>query len=617
MNGMLGVAVCSTCAGGEASAGQQPETITLRMASDLRKMLDCSICLTIYTDPVTMRCGHTFCELCIDQVLYIQEMEESGVFTCPECKEVLEAWPVLQRNITLCDIVESFHSAQEETGVFCTYCIHSPVPAVMSCLMCEASLCDNHLRVHSKSPEHVLCDPTTSLENRKCSVHKKILEYYCLADAACICVSCRLDGDHQGHKVETLDEASKKKKQKLRNNLQELITKREETEKEVQSLQENKRKVHEKSSGVTERVTALFRDLRRQLDDLEKRVLRGVSRQEEKLSLPLSVYIQQLEIKKAELSRKMRHIEELCNMTDPLTVLQESHTGDLCDTEEGDKEDRERHDGRDLDVALISHTLYTGLSDIIAGVTGGSIIQEATDILLDINTAHNKLHISDDMKIVCRSDISQNRPETPERFQTYPQVISSQSFSSGRHYWEVDVSKSEWFSVGMCYPSVNRRGDQSLTGHNKAWCLLNYKNKFFVVHDCKWILLPDIVSSNRVGIYLDYEAGRLSFYDLCVPIRHLHTFTATFTEPLHAALCVVEGCINICNRRGKQEHRHRARGCRGGKRKQARALERHKQGRGNLITVSLVRNVVGAVATCHGAAPAGTTSILHPLSILQ
>ncbi|XP_068091072.1 E3 ubiquitin/ISG15 ligase TRIM25-like [Hyperolius riggenbachi] len=523
-------------------------------SADLRKELDCSICLSIYTDPVNLRCGHNFCRLCIDQVLETQE--GAGVYSCPECRKRFQERPALQRNITLQKIVERFSSAQsdqEETGVFCTYCIHSPVPAVMSCVHCEASLCDNHLRVHSKSPEHVLCDPTTSPENRKCSVHKKILEYYCLANATCICVSCKVEGDHQGHKVETLVEASEKKKQKLRNDLQELITKTEETEKEVQRLQENKRKVHEKSFGIAATVIGLFRDIRRQLDDLEKRVLREVWRQKEELSLPLADFIQQLEVKKAELSRKMCHIEELCNMTDPLTVLQESHTGDLCDTEEGDKEDRERPDGRDLDVALISHTLYTGLSDIIAGVTGGCIIQEATDILLDINTASNYLHISDDIKIVSWSDISQNRPETPERFQNRCQVMSRQCFSSGRHYWEVEVSKSERWDVGMCYPSIDRRGWQSGIGYNnKSWVLLRHNNQWGAVHVKKGILLPGNASSNRVRIYLDYEAGRLSFYGFSNSIRHLRTFTANFTEPLHAALHVEEGSIKICGRSNQE-----------------------------------------------------------------
>ncbi|XP_018416437.1 PREDICTED: E3 ubiquitin/ISG15 ligase TRIM25-like [Nanorana parkeri] len=535
-------------------------------SADLKQELDCSICLSTYTDPVMLRCGHNFCRVCIDNVLDTQD--RSGGYFCPECRAEFQDRPVLHRNITLRNIAETFRSIEPDqekktTGIFCTYCIHSPVPAVKSCLHCEASLCDDHLRVHSKSPVHVLTEPTTSMEKRKCSVHRKILEYFCLVDATCICVSCRLDGKHRGHKVETLDVASEKKKQKLRTGLQKLITEREETEKRVRSLQERRRKVQEKSAGVTERVTALFRDLRRHLEDLEKRVLREISRQEERLSHQLSDLIQGLEIKD-QLSRKMDHIEEMCNMTDPLTVLQESDTGDLCDTEEGDDEDRERrdteegddedrerhdellHDGGDLDVAGLSHTLHSGLSDMMKGVNVCFNIQEASDIVLDVNTAHNILQISEDMKTVSMSDIKQNRPETPERFQTYNQVFSSRKFSSGRHYWEVDVSGSDWWVIGMCYPSIERRGVQSVIAYNnKSWGLYSDTNQCLVLHNSTMIQLPDNISSNRVRIYLDYEAGQLSFYDLCDPIRHLHTFTTTFTEPLHPALRVVKGHIKI------------------------------------------------------------------------
>ncbi|XP_040211095.1 E3 ubiquitin-protein ligase TRIM58-like [Rana temporaria] len=522
-------------------------------SADLRQELDCSICLTTYTDPVNLRCGHNFCRVCIDRVLDTQG--GSGGYSCPECREEFRDQPALHRNITLRNIVETFRSTQLEegkTGIFCTYCYHSPVPAVISCLHCEASLCDNHLRVHSKAPEHVLTDPTTSMENRKCSIHRKLLEYYCTEDSACICVTCRLDGEHRGHKVETLDEASENKKQKLRNVLQKLMTEREETEKRVQSLQDRRRKVQEKS----ERVTALFIELRRHLEDLEKRVRRNISSQEERISL--SDLIHQLEIKKEELSRKMEDIEELCNMTDPLTVLQESDTGDLCDTEEGDNEDRERHDrllhdGGDLDVSGISHTLHTGLSDMIKEVNVFFNIQEASDILLDVNTAQNNLQISDDMKTVSRSDIEQNRPETPERFQWWAQVLSSQRFSSGRHYWEVDVRESENYRVGMCYPSIEKRGVQSGIGNNnKSWGLWRDSGGCYLIHDNKWIIISPDLSSNRVRISVDYEAGQLSFYDLCDPIRHLHTFTTTFTEPLHVGLAVGEGSITISG--GERRH---------------------------------------------------------------
>ncbi|XP_073472011.1 E3 ubiquitin-protein ligase TRIM39-like [Aquarana catesbeiana] len=568
-------------------------------SANLRKELECSICLNIYTDPVTLKCGHNFCRDCIGRALDTQEW--FGGYSCPECREEFQKWPALRRNITLRNIVENFLSAQpdwEESGVFCTYCIHTPVAAVKSCLHCEASLCGNHLRVHSKSPEHVLCEPTTSLENRKCSIHRELLKYHCTEDSTYICVSCRLDGEHQGHQVETLDEASEMKKKKLRNVLMKLMTEREETEKRVQSLQEFRWLVQGKADDKTKRVTALFRDLRRRLEDLERKVLSEISGQAERVSLSISILIQQLEIKKDKLSKKMGNIEELCNMTDPLTVLQESDTSDLCDTEDGDDEDRERHDkllhdGGDLDMAGISHTLHTGLSDIMSGVniqicTGtevyphsttkdkvhvntelsrkhpqpiptiqrsrhqaggpkiGSVQQTSgvTDILLDVRTAGNTLRISDDRKTVSVTS-DQNRPETPERFHHYPQVISSQSFSSGRHYWEVAVGWADLWRVGMCYPSIDRRGEQSLIGANKSWGLVRGGDMYLAIHDNNRIRLPGTVSSNRVSMDLDYEAGRISFYELCDPIRHLHTFTTTFTEPLHVGLCIWRGCLKI------------------------------------------------------------------------
>ncbi|XP_073423703.1 E3 ubiquitin/ISG15 ligase TRIM25-like [Dendrobates tinctorius] len=520
--------------------------------ADLRDELLCSICLSVFKDPVILRCGHNFCRVCIDRVLDTQE--KSGVYSCPECREEFWERPALMRNINLYNVAERFLITQPEqeeiTGICCTYCVDSPVPAVRSCLHCEASLCDKHLKVHSKSTQHVLSDPSTSLEKRKCSVHNKILEYYCTEDAVCICVSCSLVGKHEEHQVEMLDEASEKKKNKLRNILHILTIKRERTEEKVKTLKDHRRKVQKMAAGEAERVKALFIDIRRQLDDLEKNVLSEISRQEKEESL--STLTKQLEIKKDELSRKMRHIEELCNMTDPLTVLQESDTGYLCDPEEegGDEDpgehDKQPHDGDDLDVAVISHTLHT-LCDVISGIRSGIYVEGPADILLDVTTAANNLLISDDLKTATWTDEKQKRPKTAERFQDY-QVMSRRGFTSGRHYWDVEISRSGCGRAGMCYPSIDRRGRQSYAGNsNKSWSLCRtHNNHYFMRHDKKEILLPDKISSDRFRICLDYEAGQLSFYELCNPIRHLHTFTATFSEPLHVAVCVfwrkVKGC---------------------------------------------------------------------------
>ncbi|XP_073506233.1 uncharacterized protein [Phyllobates terribilis] len=328
---------------------------------------------------------------------------------------------------------------------------------------------------------------------------------------------------------------------------------RENTDEKVRSLEEHWRKDQKKAAGEAERVTALCTDIRRRVDDLEKKVLSEISRQEKEESLSLSALIHQLEIKKDELSRKMRHIEELCNMTDPLTVLQESDTGDLCDPEEdgGDEDtgghDKQPHDGDDLDVAVISHTLHT-LCDVISGIRSGIYVEGPADILLDVNTADNNLLISDDLKTATETQEKQKRPETAERFQ-YNQVMSRRGFTSGRHYWDVESRRSGWWRVGMCYPSIDRRGGRSYIGYNnKSWCLRRYNNQYSVIHDSKMIQLPHKISSDRVRICLDYEAGQLSFYELCDPIRHFHTFTATFSEPLHAALYVYDGSINILGR---------------------------------------------------------------------
>ncbi|XP_069807102.1 E3 ubiquitin/ISG15 ligase TRIM25-like [Dendropsophus ebraccatus] len=511
-------------------------------STDVRKELECSICLNLYTDPVTLRCGHNFCRGCIDQVLNTQD--GAGVYSCPECREEFQERTGLIGNITLRNVVGNFLSTQleqDDNMICCTYCVDSPVPAVKSCLMCEASLCDKHLRAHCNAVEHVLTDPSTSLENKRCSIHKKILEYYCTKDAACICVSCCLFGKHNGHKIEFLDEASEKRKHKLREVLVKLIRERKETEERVQSMEERRREAKKKASGEAERVTSLFIDIRIRLEDLEKRVLSEISRQEKKLSLSLSDVIQKLKIKKDELSRKMRHIEELCNMADPLTVLQDPDTGDMCDPEE-----EHIKDSSDSEEENSDQDISDTLSYIIRGINVTFYVQDPENISLDVNTAANTVRISEDQKTATCMLINQYCLLT---FQE-SQVMSSQRFSSGRHYWDVDISESGWWRVGVCYPSIDRRKRRSYIGDDKkSWCLCGRRqvnnNHCTVIHDRDVIKVSHCISTGRVRVYVDYEAGQLSFYELSVPIKHLYTFTTTFTEPLHAALCIYRGCISL------------------------------------------------------------------------
>ncbi|XP_069809113.1 nuclear factor 7, brain-like [Dendropsophus ebraccatus] len=518
-------------------------------SADVRDELSCSICLSIYTDPVTLRCGHNFCRGCIDRALDTQV--GSRVYTCPECREEFRERPLLYTSIALRNIAERFQTIQPETSIYCTYCSHSPVPASKSCLSCKVSLCERHLRVHSKSREHVLTEPTAFMEDGKCSIHKKTLEYYCSEDAAFICVTCCLAPEHQGHQVDLLEVAAKKKKDKMNIHLKNLNSKKAENEKRVQDLQERRRGVQEKAAGVRKRVIALFQDIRRQLEDLEMKVLSDILKQKDLVTSMASDLIQKLEVQKDEIYSKILYVNELCNMIEPVAILQESdrdHFSGVFTDEERNKVDSVD----DIDEGSISEALIQGISEIVKNVKKGINVQAPTDIVLDVNTACKNVKISHDLKTASWSQVKLNRPETTRRFQD-PQVLSFRSFSSGRHYFEVETSKTGNWRVGLCYASIERSGHQAWIGDNKkSWCLrkvyYNNSNQYSVMHDSKVIQLPQQLSSHKFRVYLDYDAGQMSFYELSDPIRHLHTFTATFTEPLYAAFCVLkDGCLKICS----------------------------------------------------------------------
>ncbi|XP_069591005.1 E3 ubiquitin/ISG15 ligase TRIM25-like [Ranitomeya imitator] len=513
-------------------------------SAELRDELNCSICLSLYTDPVSLRCGHNFCRSCIVSVLDAQEA--AGGYSCPDCRAEYPECPALEKNRKLRNIVERFSSTQpdmEETTIFCTYCTKSPVPAVRTCLQCETSMCEKHLTAHNKSVNHNLTEPTLSFKGQKCSTHKEILKYYCPKDATCICVSCWVAGDHKGHDVELLDVASEKKKEKLRKYFDDLKPQNIKTQKRVQNLQDHKVKIQEKASHKRKNISKMFMNIKKKLEMAEKKVLSEVSRQEEKIVSQISHLIKKLEIQEGELSRKMRHVEEMCRVTDPIRLLQErditvcSYGGDEDTGGDGGEVSTEE----DLDEVLISLTLHRSMRDIVTNITS-ELGFHIPDILLDVDTANDFVKVSEDLKTATDLEDEQEKTESSGRFVDYSQVLSRCGLTSGRHYWEVEWDQIGVCGIGLSYPSIEREGGQSDIGNNdKSWCLFMCDGGYNVYHNFVRLTFSVKPTCPTLGVYLDYEAGRLSFYELCDPIRHLHTFTASFTEPLHVVFYVNDG----------------------------------------------------------------------------
>jgi len=159
------------------------------------------------------------------------------------------------------------------------------------------------------------------------------------------------------------------------------------------------------------------------------------------------------------------------------------------------------------------------------------------DVTLDPDTAHPNLILSDDGKQVRHGDIKQKLPDTPQRFDRYIHVLGKEGFSSGRFYFEVQVKgKTEWY-LGVVRESINRKGQITVTPSNGYWTVwLRNGNEYLACADPS-VSLCVRVKPQRVGVFVDYEEGLVSFYDV-ESSSHLYSFThQSFTEKLYPFFC--------------------------------------------------------------------------------
>ncbi|CAN0124797.1 unnamed protein product [Lampetra fluviatilis] len=167
---------------------------------------------------------------------------------------------------------------------------------------------------------------------------------------------------------------------------------------------------------------------------------------------------------------------------------------------------------------------------------------------LNPNTAHRNLQISADFKTVRNSTHTQPYPDHPERFDHYRVVICSENFSSGRHYWEVDVRGCDKFIIGVTYDAIPRKGDDKAykIGYNEvSWSLKKWCNDYTALHKETETNLLVRDAPKRVGVHLDWEAGVLSFYS-ADSMSLLHQFHKKFDRELYPAMAVLRKSLSIC-----------------------------------------------------------------------
>ncbi|XP_060743804.1 E3 ubiquitin/ISG15 ligase TRIM25-like [Tachysurus vachellii] len=170
----------------------------------------CSVCLDLLNDPVTTPCGHNFCMVCINA--HWDQEDVKGIYSCPQCRETFTPRPVLRRNNMLAEVVEKLKKTELQAAspahcyagpgdVECDFCTGRKHKAVKSCLVCQASYCDDHLKPHYQSPafkKHKLVEACAELQEKICSEHDKLMEIYSRTDQSLICYLCTME-EHKGH----------------------------------------------------------------------------------------------------------------------------------------------------------------------------------------------------------------------------------------------------------------------------------------------------------------------------------------------------------------------------------------------------------------------------------
>ncbi|XP_047460307.1 E3 ubiquitin-protein ligase TRIM39 isoform X2 [Mugil cephalus] len=167
------------------------------------------------------------------------------------------------------------------------------------------------------------------------------------------------------------------------------------------------------------------------------------------------------------------------------------------------------------------------------------ICSAAADVILDPKTNYPWLLISEDQRRVQEGLSAADLPYNSQRFDSWPCVVGWQGYSSGRHYWEVDLSNNGCWRIGVTAADSQRHGRFPMTPKQGFWALWRSTKHFYACTKPE-TPLPVSLVPRRIGIYLDYEEGQISFYN-AQDKSHIYTFTGNFEGKLYPLFAPMDG----------------------------------------------------------------------------
>ncbi|XP_078075392.1 E3 ubiquitin-protein ligase TRIM39-like [Mustelus asterias] len=445
------------------------------MATNLDVDLRCPICQEVYQDPVLLRCGHNFCRGCMQR--HVGSAEKTPM--CPCCRSRFK--------------MDSVYPNRQLANVI-------------------AGLRD------------LSAGPSMHPSNRHCAKHKKELELFCQDDKQPICYICALAHNHRNHNCVPIDEAYKECKGVLNRSITML-------QKEVT----DRLAMHASQGGKISRLLDMTENLRNDiakqfeamhnfLDERERAIIKELAEEENHVLI--------------QLEENMLTISGDCNMIQ--AIIQD--IDEVINSEDCHQLLREYVSLKKRSEAIYNAVLNTPVFKL--GVFYSPLQygtwKQMKDIIkivpaalsFDPRTANPKLRVSNFGQRLQYCEVQSQRPDTPERFTNHLSVFASTALSSGRYYWEVNVSEGADWILGVAAGSVNKKVCAVTSPDNGYWTIGHRSGgQYWACGHEKVAIHPDI-NVEMIGVYLDYEKGQLSFYD-AEDMSHIHTFKHHFLAKLY------------------------------------------------------------------------------------
>lgn len=476
--------------------------------------------------------------------------------------------------------------SQPKTGdVLCDFCTTRKQKAEKSCYVCLASYCEQHLQSHYEYPalmKHKLVKATGQMREKVCAQHDKLLEAFCRTDQTSVCVLCMMD-EHKHHDIVPAGTERTEKQKQLSSTLHKSQQKIDQRIKKWQDLRQAVEAVKHSAQTVLDENERIFTELLLSMERKYNEVKEMIRSHERTTVTQGELLLDRLEEEITLLRKRHNDLEKLSHTDDHIHFLQswQSLSGpsgyeDLnkinvtphysfdatkraiaalkLQVEEVSKMETSKISGAVKEVYITEEADTKSRRESILRDepklrdeprlsqeprTREDFLQYSNQLIMDVNSVHPNLHLSEGNRTATMKNDPRNYPEHPDRFDHWQQIICRDSMVGSRSYWEVDWRGTE-IDIAVTYRGIRRKGNGnecSLGWNDKSWSLYCSDSKMSFVHNNKSKDIAGQVPS-RIGVYLDHAAGILAYYSVSDGMQLLHKVQTTFTEPVYPAFSV-------------------------------------------------------------------------------